>query len=55
MTFVIDVDYKFICPPHAKVGIAFRYGLEINENEVSGSFLGGDRGDGQEGRSRIKL
>jgi len=55
MTFVVDVDYKFTCPPHAKVGMAFRYGLEITENEVSGYFLGVDRGDVQEGRSRIKL
>ena len=55
MPLVVGVGYKFTCPPHAKVGLAFRYGLEVNENEVLAYFLGWDRGDAREGRSRVKL
>lgn len=55
MPLVVDVGYKFTCPPHAKVGLAFRYGLEVNENEVLAYFLGWDRDDAREGRSRVKL
>ena len=41
MPLVVGLDYKFTCPPHAKVGLAFRYGLEVNENEVLAYFLDG--------------
>ena len=55
MTFVVGVDYKFTCPPHAKVGMAFRYGLEVAGDEVLAYFSGLDRGDSRDGRARVKL
>ena len=40
MNLVADLEYNFSLSIHARVGLAFRYGIEVEEGSISAFYLG---------------
>ena len=55
MSYVQNVEYSFQFSDHAKVGLAFRYGVEISESETMGIFLSRLQNNDANGRLECNL